>query len=647
MTALGKPDPPAVSASVAKDHNAVARALFLWLFLPLSVEALSWQGFHLVGGPGSDASWRAALEMALHFHLSFGTQVIFTYGPLGFLEVGNNLGATTWYGGMALLALLNTLWMRFALSAAIFYVARRTYGLLAGFLLAIVGVAFVSVQFADLVILLIALMWATRKQLDLRSELVFGAVAGAGVAVELLEKVSLGAGAAVMVAVYVLSASKDRRRKVSLTAAAAFVVVLVLLWVALGQSLGALPTYIWASYQISSGYSAAMSVALPGYGWTFTAAFVLGAYGLWGARLQAPDAPTLRRAAVIVIWVLFWFSAFKEGFVRQDGAHVPIFFGAMFGGLFAFRLPNGYRKIGLAGLATAVCMCLAGLGLSFGSVVHPAGNLSSMVSDTAQLIGSGHRSKLVRETRANILNAEPLPAGSLALLRGHTVGLYPEELSVVWAYRLDWRPLPVLQSYSAYTPWLDHRNANFLASDQAPSRLIVQSGNVGIDGRFLGFDEPATTLEIFCRYRPLLHSQTFGIFARASDRCSKPRPMETVRASWGQTVRVPTPPGRHSLVIGQVWGAQPSGVESLVGAVFKPAQRGMIMNLGQTHSRFIAATASDGLPLLTSNGVDYPGPYTVTPEATTIAVTKGNGKQPRPGRSLTYKFFVITVKPHR
>src|SRR5579863_8293968 len=75
--------------------------LISWLLVPLIVEILSWQGMQLVGNALLDSSWQAALEMALHFHLAFGPQVIFTYGPLGFLTLGD--GASTisvWYGSL-------------------------------------------------------------------------------------------------------------------------------------------------------------------------------------------------------------------------------------------------------------------------------------------------------------------------------------------------------------------------------------------------------------------------------------------------------------------------------------------------------------------------------------------------------------------
>jgi len=89
-----------------------------------------------------------------------------------------------------------------------------------------------------------------------------------------------------------------------------------------------------------------------------------------------------------------------------------------------------------------------------------------MVSDAHQLISPGDRSKLVRKTRSNVLKAEPLPRGSLALLRGtqwHLSG----EIAVVWAYRLNW-PVACAAELLGVHVWLDNKDAEFLASRRAP-----------------------------------------------------------------------------------------------------------------------------------------------------------------------------------
>jgi len=50
------------------------------------VALLSW-GVVLAGpGVGLDPSWQTGLYLAAHEHLRFGPEVVYTYGPLGFLE---------------------------------------------------------------------------------------------------------------------------------------------------------------------------------------------------------------------------------------------------------------------------------------------------------------------------------------------------------------------------------------------------------------------------------------------------------------------------------------------------------------------------------------------------------------------------------
>ncbi|HEV7400581.1 MAG TPA: hypothetical protein VGN84_09975 [Solirubrobacterales bacterium] len=61
-------------------------------FLGLVVALLTFPTFSLTPSPGLDPSWGAGLQMAAHDGLVFGREVVFTYGPLGFLSV-----PTLWY----------------------------------------------------------------------------------------------------------------------------------------------------------------------------------------------------------------------------------------------------------------------------------------------------------------------------------------------------------------------------------------------------------------------------------------------------------------------------------------------------------------------------------------------------------------------
>lgn len=644
MTEFPRTVPPALSFSTGSGRSSRLRRVASWLAVPILIEVLSWQAVGLLGGTNLDQSWQAGLEMALHFHLAFGPQVIFTYGPLGFLAIGNAAGMTAvWYGSLAVISLLYTIVLRFALSAAIYHSARRSYGGLAGFVLALVAVTVTSAYFADLTVVLIVLVWALGTDLASREDLLLVATLALVAAVESLEKISIGGTAIVMVAIYALSANTGQRRlrQIGVTLLA-YVIALLSLWLVVGEPLSALPDYARGSYEITAGYSAAMSTTQRGLGWTVAAAIIFGLLGAWLAWTTSVAFTRRRRLAVVVLWAVFWFSAFKEGFVRQDAAHVPIFMAAMVGGVFAFRLQRRVIGLGVACLALGVCSWMGVLGVGVAQVFHPGSSISALRSDVTQILDSSDRAKLLAKSTASVLTAGKLPRGSVRLLRGHTVAIYPDQIALVWAYRLDWRPLPVLQSYSAYTPWLDRLDANYLASSYGPQRIIIQAGTSDVDDRFLSFDEPYATMAIFCRYRPLLLSKDYGIFARASDRCSARHKLKTVTARWGQTVHVPAPPTARSLVLAVVTGTRPSGSESIEGALLKPTEREVTLN-GYGPLRLVAAVTADGLPMTAAPGVDYRWPYTVTPLASRIAISQKRANQP--SSKLTYAFYYITVHP--
>lgn len=52
----------------------------------LIVALLGWWVSFETPGPGVDPSWNAGLAMAVDQGLRFGKEVVYTYGPLGFLN---------------------------------------------------------------------------------------------------------------------------------------------------------------------------------------------------------------------------------------------------------------------------------------------------------------------------------------------------------------------------------------------------------------------------------------------------------------------------------------------------------------------------------------------------------------------------------
>lgn len=605
--------------------------LFFSLGAPAVIMLLAWQWQWppLQPAPGFDESWTAGLAMAVHNGLVFGERVVFTYGPFGFLSVGS-----LWHVHLAQASVAYTFVLRFAFALAVFATARRSFGAVVAFLVALL-VASVDALLLEPVVFLIVAVGALTGDLNDRRAVFLSAAAGGFAGLELLDKVSVGASLIMLTAVFVLSLA--RRRRVCVGAAvAALLGSLVVLWTAVGQPLGALPDYVLNSARITLGYGQAVGIEAPGLGWQYPAALVGLGLGVWAAWQMTATLRSRQRWGVLLLWLVFWFFAFKEGFVRHDPEHDVFFFDSLLGGFLAFQWRGRRRLIAVAAIAVLVVLALKAQTTTLGADLDPARNVRTAFNQIRDVLSPSRRAALIAAGRAQIEATEPIDPRALSLLRGHTVDVWPSEIALAWAYGLDWDPLPVLQSYSAYTTALDKLDAAAIASTHAPQRILFVAGP-DPDGRVTSFDEAFTSRAILCRYREIYAGGTMAVLALGPNRCSKPVLIGTVKARWGQSISVPSPPTRHSLVSVDIHGVGVSGWESVESFFYKPAERFVRLD-GGTPARLIPGTAADGLPLRASAGLDYDAPFNITAHARTVAVLK-QGTGVSTSRSITYSFY--------
>ena len=364
--------------------------------------AWQWQWPPLQPAPGFDESWTAGLSMATHLGLVFGEQVVFTYGPLGFLSAGG-----LWQVHLAEASVAYTFVLRFAFALAVFASTRRTFGTVLAFVIALV-VASVDSLLLEPVVFLIVAVWAVTANLSHRRAVAYALAGGAFAGLQLLDKVSVGISLAVMTAVFVLSLV-GRRRDYVAAAFLGFVASVLVFWTALGQPAGALPNYILNAARITLGYGPAAGIEAPGLGWQYTAAIVGLALGLWAAWQMTAEMKPRQRWGVMLLWTAFWFFAFKEGFVRHDPEHDVSFFGALLGGFFAFRWRSWQRPIALLGVAALVVFALAAQTSSLTSALDPGRDVSTAFNRLRDVLSASRRAALIAAGRAEIEATEPIP----------------------------------------------------------------------------------------------------------------------------------------------------------------------------------------------------------------------------------------------
>lgn len=627
---------------LTRDEGRLARLLLSSPVLGVALAALSWPIVSILPGTGPDASWAAGLYMAHAEGLQFGRDLVFTYGPLGFLEVPVLYQQTLW-----VVAFLYQAFVHVALAVSLLWVARRAFPLAPA-----VAACYVLLVIGRLegAVVLLAFVWcfvaldegAPRFAVPL-------ALAGGGVlgTVELLGKANYGLAILAFVALSALGLPGRRRR---LPLLAVFVAAtLAAGWLAAGQSAADLPAFFSRSAQVISGYSGAMGTDILARGWERWAALAAMVLLVAGAALASRRGVLPRRLASVAMAALFSFLAFKQGFVRQGLGNTPEFFVLMAGaGLaVASRLPRiRFEAIGLALVAPLAALALvAQPSPSLWGSLKPQAHVEYLRQGLDALFDPGERAALTAEARRSMRGAYRLDPAIVRTLGDRPVHVDPWEAGVVWAYGLNWRPLPTMQSYVAYTPQLDRLNAAALSGGGGPAAILRQSpvaaaaaGSGSVDDRYPGWESPAAMRAMLCHYRAVMSDGRWQLLERVADRCGPARAFGVAYSATGRRMAVPPPPSPGEIVFARVSGIGVGGWEALRTALYRARER--TATLGRRGSwRLVPATAGDGLILSAPRAVDYPGRFRLAPDVGSVAFQVA-GAAPRP---LKVEFFAQHV----
>lgn len=614
----------------------------------LIVALLGWRVGMNPPGTGLDPSWNAGLAMGVHDGLHWGTELVWTYGPLGFLQT-----QLVWFTDLTVLSFLYSGLIYTVFCVGLVWALRRRLPLLLACVAAFVAVAVLPLLELSLLSAVIASFWLleagaerTPRQLD-----AFVVAAAAFAAPAALIKLSTGPLVPLVLLLALIGARAGARRIVTYLAILA--ALLLALWFATGQSLGDVPAFVERTLQISGGYSSAMLRSTDVAAWKVVAA-TAAAIGLTlllvAAAWLAPYRDRLGRWVGTLVVALAAFAIYKEGVVRVDAGHLTVYFAnaCILWVVVGFGFGRRWWVPALAVVVFFVGLPLRPAGTQ--DNLNAVSNVRFAFDQVRSLVDPGRREATMESGRQGMKGTYALEAGALAALRGHTVAVEPWEVAAAWAYELDWVPLPVIQNYSAYTPELDRLNSEVVESPEGPERLLRENQQVvasefptaDLDNRFSGWDPPEQARAVLCNFVPLFTSERWQVLGRVPDRCDPPRALGTVEAAAGQAVPVPKP-GPDGVVWVRVGGAGVSGLERLQTFLFHAGSRHATIN-GDTRYRLVPETAGDGLLLRASPALTGPvsqaveaGPFDPVPEAATIAVDGGSDR-------LTFSFYETRVR---
>jgi hypothetical protein len=547
--------------------------------------------------PGFDASGAAALHLAHSLGLEFGSELIFHYGPLGFLN-----DPVLVYGPTSALAFVYAAAVQLALTASVLLFALRKYGLLAAVAITwvVAAIAPEAVAPAELVPFIVfllcmaAIQGFVRPRFQRRLVVLGGLVAGA----HLLVKLDTGVAMLAVLAVCSWALPPGRWRS-ELLLAGSFLLGAAAGWLAAGGGADAIGDFLRASRELVSGYADATAIE-KSHKWDYPAAVVLAA--LVTVVVVRSVKPPQRAVFGLAIGV-FAFLQFKHAFVHHDPFHAHAFFLAAVVVPLALWWPERrWSRLGLATSGVALVVLLAsivGLGPLLKSTdgVRAFRDPVSAVSDGARqaltLASGKRRREEMDEARRRIRREYPLSPAVRGMLAGHSVHVEPWEVTVAWAYGLDWRPVPVFQPYNAWSDYVDDLSADHLRARRAPERILRLEPPVDLDDRNPDFESPAYVAAMLCHYRPLHTAARTQVLERVGSRCGAPRRIGSATARAARPVRVPGA-GPRDLVYATI-DIPKRLVDRVRDLAFKPLPVPRILIDGRERYRLVAGTAVNPL----------------------------------------------------
>ena len=543
-----------LNEALARRSGTIRRA-----FILLSVIVLSFPIPILPMELGLDYSWMAGINFAMYSGLVFGRDIMFTYGPLGFVLVPVDIGSNAWlwtavtahmvpYGlwwlsmGLVLSHLDDvTDELLFAIGSFV-----ATYPELIG------NVSGNVVLFSVVGFLAVA---------QRRGSLTWGLLAAAIAGAALLSKFNVGVGCVGAVFAWLMLVAlrepvKTSARKVAATLATLAVTVAVGYAAAEGNFQDLLAFFRY-SFVIAGDYSAQMSNKGPMWQVALMAGLVTAVVGyvFAGARL---DWKSWDIAAIILLPV---FMSYKSAITRHDGPHfasgvlgasaLPIFlmvadscrvgraetgvrcfvavmlFSGLSGfvasgptpamivalgtvGLLAFGVFSDVRnpsregwfgpRVRRAGVLACLFVAFAGSAFFAGAAALPNYPASvKLPRGPKNLLALLHLKSWLAMRRAGLADSrDGLTPQMLATVGKETIDVYPWEISLLLLNGLNWSPRFMMQSYQAYSPPLDERGAEHFRGEGAPKFVLYEHTQIDSEHPFIV--DPATLCEIYRWY---------------------------------------------------------------------------------------------------------------------------------------------------
>lgn len=459
----------------------------------------SWGGF-------CNNTWALELHKAFINHLQFGKDIVFTFGPLGFL-----------YYGITPETLDYVILYWFILAIVTFWGIRKIVGAykyrylttLASFI-AVAAIA--SPDTVDAQAYFIILLYILIKQLKDRNNIINNVLI---VTIASLSMVKYSWFIASFLTVIPLEIYSFFYKKIR-WGIPIYLSSILVIWIACGQKISNFYEYIYNSWEIASLYPAAQSIS------GITTPLSLSLFLVSSLILLYIINYIIRPKSIYVVALtLFLFIVFKSGYVRNDYHEtIPA---AVLLGCYVLILPfilNNKKNISFYIFGTLASLLLL---ISLFSIYSTNSSFDSRVKNTFK--GQGfidfytliHNPYLLSEKYNS--EAEEFQRKNKTLtdyLGSNRTDIYPfGSVSALILSGVNYCPRPVYESYSAYSQRLALLNAKVLLNPNYSTYIIL--GSATSDFRLPFLDDSLYLLNVLKMYEYVSSGDNFVILKRSEN----------------------------------------------------------------------------------------------------------------------------------
>jgi hypothetical protein len=603
---------PAVHDSAAS-RIANARSVTAWIFFVVTSIAVFIPLNPRMPSRGFDPSYAFALNQAVARHLTFGQQILFTYGPYA------SIATRTYDPATDQRMMFGSAWLGLSYLAALLFLAKgrkRLY--LAGLLLFLATfgpgeLLLLSYPFL-LSICVLKYLYSDDKSWSLQSAWAYrlaGTFLWSSLGLLPIIKGSLLVPFAV--AIVLPSALLISRRRYTDAALISSVPIVTCLlgWIFAGQPLRNFLPYLNGLKMLTSGYTEAMSTSssvLPAFVANgLVVLFLLAAGVLFISIWRSKSLARTSKLMLAVLCAAFEFVAFKHGFVIAMDSWTAFASLVVFMLIVSMLYTDRYMGWTLAACIVATSTTAVvrdpvlvqqvhdrfGVGAAWKGGSQRSDILSFCLRRSAAAYArvtyertlnsyrsewTGLRSRFSIRNGLRVQYERSLAAirdsHQLSALNGST-DIYDYDQSLLLASGNAWNPRPVLQSYSAYTPDLATIDEQHLRGSNAPDSIAFELAT--IVGRLPSLDDGMSWPAILDNYSIVSFDGEFAYLRRKASpyQLSRYEPITTIECQTGATVSLPTLRGP---VFAEV-DLRPTLIGKLLNVLFAAPQLQITINL--------------------------------------------------------------------